>query len=462
MRLQPFTYIAIVLLFTQCKTIKTAEPEIAIQDIPLIVQPISTVNIPLSINLAPQLKDVEKSIPKKLDGEEIMCEGVSYSYSINRFPVKFSGKNDVLSYSVPCEYALRLNYCPSCTDLFTAQGSCVTPRVYASCGVGEPMRKLEISYSSKIGIDKNWKLTAQTSLSKVNAVDPCKVTFMNYDATDDLLKEVKTTLKELEKDIDQSISEIDLQPVMQDVWNAMHEPMNLEGYGFLYLNPKKVALGKIHFDKTTANINLNLSLQPKLNFESPISEPVKLPSLSNYKSGEGYELIVDIEANYDSLNTLFQSNIVGQEMVYQGKKIIFEDVKIHSTKNQKLNIALTISGAKKGILYFEGTPVFHSLTQEIAIPDLTFDIKTRSALLKSAKWLFNSKIEEKLREATHFDLKPQLKELSQLLQNELNTEIDKGVFLSGTVKSTEILDIYPFTEQLYLRIKLTGKLALAM
>lgn len=462
MRFHAIIYLVLLLTFTQCKTIKTAEPEIAIQDIPLIVQPLSTVNIPLSINLTPQLKDVEKSIPKKLEGEENMCEGVSYSYTIHRFPIKFTGKNDVLNYSIPCEYALRLNYCPSCTELFSSKGSCVIPRVYASCGVGEPMRKLEISYGSKIGIDKSWKLTSTTTLSTINAVDPCKVTFMNYDATDDLLKEVKSTLKDLEKDIDQSISEIDLKPMMQEVWTAMNEPMNLEGYGYLYLNPKKLALGKINFDKTTANINLNLSLQPKLNFESLNNETPNLPSLSNFTSGEGYELIVDIEANYDSLNTLFQSNIVGQEINYQGKKIVFEDVKIHSSKNQKLNIALTISGTKKGILYFEGTPVFHSLTQEISIPDLTFDVKTRSALIKSAKWLFSSKIEQKLQEATHFDLKPQLKELSKLLETELNTEIDEGVYLSGTVKSTEIMDIYPFTEQLYLRIKLKGKLALKM
>lgn len=449
-------------MFTQCKTIHTSEPDVLIQDIPLIVQPISTIHVPLSIDLSPQLKDVEKSIPKKIEGEENMCEGVSYTYSVNRMPIQFSGKGEALSYDIQCEYALKLNYCPSCTDLFSTNGSCVIPRVYASCGVGEPMRKMDVKYTSLIGIDKLWRLTSKTSLNKVTAIDPCKVTFLNYNATDDLLEEVTTVLEDLESDIDKSIAEIDLRPMMQDVWNAMNEPMNLEGYGFLYLNPKKVALDKINFNKTTANINLNLSLQPKLNFELFSSQVTELPSISKYSSGDGYELIVDIEADYDSLNSLFKSNIVGQQMEYQGKKIIFDDVRIHSSKNQKLNIALTISGSKKGILYFEGTPVFHALTQEISIPDLTFDVKTRSALLKSAKWLFSSKIEEKLQEATHFDLKPQLKELSKLLATELNTELSKGVFLSGTVKSTEIMDIYPFTEQLYLRIKMKGKLAIKM
>lgn len=452
----------VLFFFSNCNTIKTAEPEIAIQDIPLIVQPLSTLHVPLTINLIPHLKEVEKSIPKKLEGEETICEGVSYNYSMNRFPITYYGKGEELSYNVQCEYALKLNYCPSCTELFSSTGSCIIPRVYASCGVGEPMRKMDIQYTSKIGIDKYWKFKSQTTLNNVNALDPCRVTFMNYNATDELLKEVTTVLKDLEGDIDQSISEIDLKPTMQEVWDAMNEPMNLEGYGYLYLNPKKVALDKINFDKTNAHVNLNLQLQPKLNFELLTNKVTTLPSVSNYSSGEGYEIIVDVEADYDSLNSLFRTNIVGQHLDYQGKKIIFEDVKIHSSKNQKLNIALTISGSKKGVLYFEGTPVFHSLTQEISIPDLTFDIKTRSAILKSAKWLFTSKIEEKLREATHFNLKTQLKDLSKLLESELNTEIQEGVFLSGTVKSTEIMDIYPFTEQLYMRIKMKGKLALKM
>ncbi len=462
MRINSLFLLIGLLLFTQCGTIKTEQPDISIQDIPLIVQPFSTIHVPLTIDLTPHLKEVEESIPKKLEGEETMCEGVSYSYSLNRFPIKFSGKGEALSYTVQCEYALKLNYCPSCTYLFNTNGSCVIPRVYASCGIGEPMRKMEVKYTSSIGIDKSWKFTSKTNLDKVTAIDPCKVTFVNYNATDELLKKVTITLKELEQDIDQSITEIDLKPMMQEVWGAMNEPMNLSGYGYLYLNPTKVALDKINFDKTYAHVNLNLTLQPKLIFDLQTVVPSPIPSISKYSSGEGYELIVDIEADYDSLNTLFQRNIVGQKMEYQGKKIVFDDVKIHSTKNQKLNIALTISGSKKGILYFEGTPVFHALTQEVSIPDLTFDIKTRSALLKSAQWLFSSKIEEKLRKATHFDLKPQLVELSKLLETELNTELQEGVFLSGTIKSTEIMDIYPFTQQLYLRIKMKGKLALKM
>ena len=449
------------LIFFGCSTIKTSEPLVSVREIPLIVQPKSTLNLPISINLRTYFEDVEKSIPKKMEGDETFCEGVSYSYKLNRSPIKFSGKLNELSYDIPCEYALKLNYCPTCHGLFS-DSSCVVPRVYASCGVGEAMRKMEVGYTSKIGISKQWKFTSSTSLRKINAIDPCKVTFVNYNATDELIEEVTETLEDLEKDIDNAIEDIELKASIQKVWNSLNEPFNLNGYGFLHLNPQKIALDKINFEKQLAKVNLNLELFPKLNFQS-LAPPVStLPTLSDYQEQDGYELLIDIEAQYDSLNTLLRSQLVGKEMLVQGRKVIFDDVKIHSTKDQLINFAVTISGSKKGILYLEGTPVFHSITQEISIPDLKFDVKTRSVLLKSAKWLFNSKIEDKIRAASQFSLKSQLATLKKTIEKELNSEIQPGIQLLGKVNDIEIQDIYPFTHQLYIRVKMIGKMEIKM
>lgn len=457
-----FTLFFVSLFILGCSTIKTSEPSISVREIPLIVQPKSTLNLPISISLKPYFADVEKSIPKKMEGEETFCEGVSYSYKLNRSPIKFSGKANELSYDIPCEYALKLNYCPTCQGWFGKDSSCIIPRIYASCGVGEPMRKMEVGYTSKIGISKNWKFTSNTSLRKINAIDPCKVTFVNYNATDELIEEVTETLEDLEKDIDKAIEEIDIKSTIQDVWKSLNEPFNLNGFGFLHLNPQKIALDKITFNQQTANVNLNLELFPKLNFQSLANPVSTLPSLSNYQEKEGYELLIDIEAQYDSLNSLLRTQLVGKEMLVQGKKVIFDDVKIHSARDQRINLAVTISGSKKGILYLEGTPVFHSITQEISIPDLRFDLKTKSVLLKSAKWLFNSKIEEKIRTATHFSLKPQLAMLKKSIEQELNTEIQPGIQLLGKVNDIEIQDIYPFTHQLYIRVKMMGTMAIKM
>jgi hypothetical protein len=123
---------------------------------------------------------------------------------------------------------------------------------------------------------------------------------------------------------------------------------------------------------------------------------------------------------------------------------------------------VAFSGKKKGILYLTGTPVFDVEKQIISFPDLQFDLRTKSALLKSAKWLFSDKITELLRASSTFDLKPQLAEMKKMLENELNTEISQGVKLKASVQSLKLSAIYPSSKTLILRVNSTGVLKLFM
>lgn len=450
----------LIAVLTSCGTLTPESPDAIVAPVPAIEQPSSHLNIPLTIDLAPYLKEVEASVPKEFNGSEQLCEGVSYSYKVSRKPIVFSGSGNLIRYNVKAAYALNLNYCPGCTYLFNGDGNCIVPRVYASCGVGEAMRNMEISYSGQIGIAKNWRFSSRTTLQKVLPLDPCRVTFVNYDATDHLVEEVSTELKRLEKDIDSTIESIDLKPFVEPVWGALSAPISLSNYGYLHLFPKRLALDELRFRDQHATLNLHLELQPKIRFDALANKANKLPALSDYQHREGMELYIDIESSYDSLSNLLNKSLKGTTMDISGRTVVFEDVRIHSSQHQRIHIAVTISGNKRGTLYFTGTPVFHALTQEISIPDLTFDVKTRNALLKSAKWLFNDRIEAKLRDATHFDLKPEIDKLRKTVETELNTALQPGVHLSGTIEKLEIEDIYPFSHQLYLRIRMVGKLAL--
>lgn len=456
-----YVCILLTIVVSGCKSIKTESPESQLEVVPKIIQETSYVHLPIEINLKPHYNEIEKSIPKTFQGDEQNCSGVSYSYTMNRMPISFSAKGNEVQFDVKCSYALNLNYCPSCVEVFGSEG-CVIPRVYASCGVGQPLRKMEVGFTSQLGIKPNWSFSSKTNVRKVAAIDPCKVTFVNYDATEELIEEVTNSLKKLEPEIDKSIQDVDLKSSVEEAWQAIIQPIDLNGYGLLYLNPQKIALDDLFFKNDSALVNLNLALQPKISL-SPLDTPAKkLPELSEYQKADGFDLFIDIEANYDSLNALVKKEVIGKTFTYNKKTIILTDFKIHSTRNERINFAVTIDGSKKGILYLEGTPKFDSKTQQISIPDLVFDIKTKNAILKSAKWIFNAKIEEKLRAAAVFDLKPQLEEMKMLIEQELNTELHPGVHLTGKLSKLEIDHIYPFTHQLFLRVKVRGKLGIKM
>lgn len=454
--------LGVILCLSGCGSIHPEQPINEIVEAPKIRQPKSNLNIPITIDLQPYFNETEKSVPKNFEGEEKNCEGVSYKYAFQREPIKFSGKGNHLNFSVDGKYWVKLNYCPQCTDVFASEGYCVVPRIYASCGVGEPLRRMSVEYSTHFELTKDYHFKTKTNLLRLDALDPCEVTFVHYDATKQLKEEVNKELKALEKDIDKEIQSIDLRTELEYVWNAVQDAMPIESYGYLYLNPSSPALSEINLDGSKAKVDLSLELRPVFSTEKYVQKPLELPNLQSFEKSKGFDMILDLSLNYDSISRIISSSLKDSVFKVKNKTLIINNVSILSASKNLINIQVDISGSKKGSLYLQGTPVFHSITQELSFPDLQFDIKTRSALLKTAKWIFNSRIEEELKKAGTINLTAQLSRFKNELIKELNTEIVEGVYMKGKISSLKIEDIYPLSTELYLRIRTEGSLSIEL
>lgn len=455
-------FITTSIILISCGSIKPEAPEIEIQKTPIPNQPVSSINIPIKVDLAPYFKETNKSVPKEFKGGEQNCEGVSYSYKFKREPIKFVGKGKYIKFDVDGKYWVKLNYCVECNSLLSSSGTCILPRIYASCGIDEPMRKMYVGFKSEIGITKDYKLKAKTTLSKVKASSPCKITLFNYNATATLEKEVTKAMKSVEKDIDKEIGAVDLREDMEATWNILREPIDLEGYGYMYMKPSRVSVGDIRYKGDTAYFDAYLKAYPKIYLDTIDYEGKPLPNMGNFEKNEGFDIHMDISAKYDSLSNVLTRNISGTKIDVKGKEVIFGDVVVHGAANHQLTIKIDFSGKKNGSLYLTGTPKFDAEKQHISFPDLEFDIKTRSALLKSAKWLFDKKITDLVRTSASMDLKPYLDDLKASLTTSLNGEIDKGVFMSGNVDDIIIDFIYPREHTLFIRIQSKGTLGIQM
>ena len=115
-------------------------------------------------------------------------------------------------------------------------------------------------------------------------------------------------------------------------------------------------------------------------------------------------------------------------------------------------------GVKKGAVYLSGTPVLDTLTQKISLKDLDFDIQTKSVLLKTAKWMFNKRILDELEKSTVFELKDLLNESKSNIVSAINTEITKGVKMSGAVRKISLKEIYLDKNSMLLRSGVSGTL----
>jgi hypothetical protein len=449
-------------LLVACKTIEVAAPLTKIIPPPALNAQVSSITIPIQINLSPYLKEVEKSLPTSFSGEEQQCEGTSFSYRFFREPIVFTFKKDELHYAVDGIFDLKINYCPKCHYLFDEKGSCTVPRIYTSCGIDDPMRRVKVEYSTKINISSNYKFNAVTQLNKFDMLDPCKITVFNYDATAEVKKQIKGELVALEKEIDKQIELVDIRSSLVDVWKELQQPIPIESYGFLYLQPKAISLGKLNFSQNKVDIDLNLGLAPMVVTEKlPLTLSI-LPEMKPFTKSKGLEMVVDIDASYDSLTSIINTSLKDKEFMFKRKKIILKNILITGTSDSTMIFAVTFDGAKRGVVFLLGKPILDETTQTVSITDIEFELKTKSALLKTAKWLFNDKIINEIKKAASYDLRPMLNDAKKVISTQLNGTITDGVEMEGVINSMKVKSIHLSDNHLIIRTGIVGDLKLKL
>lgn len=453
--------LGLAVVLYSCKHIQPIAPKVEIgQDTPP-KQEVSMIQIPVEMELKKHFEEADKSVPYEFKGNEQHCEGVSYSYKFQRNPIKIEGtpgKSEQIELDIKIDgkYALNLNYCLKCSDAFTDKPTCLTPRIFTSCGVDEPMRKISVAYETKIKLQQNYKLDSKTSLKDVTPKDPCQITVFEYDATSELVKEVKKSLKDLSKEIDKGIEGLDVKKEVQTVWNGLVQPFDLQGYGFLYFNPKNVGVQNLHLKGTKLYFDAQILALPKVQLSKSNESTPKLPDLAILPQMKGFSVYLNLEANYDSLNKILNKQLKGKEIKIKRNTIVFDSAKIHGAANQQLAIVVAFSGSKKGTMYLKGTPHFNDSLQMLSFPDISFDLETKNALLKSAKWLFNDKITAVIREKAVFDIQSMLSDAKKTMNEQMNRQLDATTFLSGTLTDAKIVHFYPAMDQLFIQAQFLG------
>lgn len=449
-------------LLSGCAEIKPLAPAVEVAKPGPSRQEVSVIDIPIQVELKPYFKEADASVPRRFEGKQTMCEGTSYSYVFERKSIEFKGKGNELQFDIDGKYALKMNYCPQCTDLFNGAGNCVVPRIYASCGVGEPMRKVEISYATKFELLSDYKLKSETRLKTLNPLDQCEVTVFSFNATDQLMKEIKTSLKDLAVDIDKQIGATDIRKEVEKAWGTMSKPFAIDQYGYLYLSPSRISVSNFQLNGSLLNFSIAMEAYPSIQLTKSAGKQNPLPNLSPYPKKSGFNINLDLIGNYDSLSRLLTSELRGKEILIKKNKIILDSANIYGAADQQLSFKIAFSGKRSGVLYLKGTPTFDPQKQEISFPDLTFDLQTKNALLKSAKWLFNDKITQTIRQYSIYNLTDLLKDAGQKLEKELNRKIDEHTVLGGKMNHIQVEAVYPMEKELLIRTNLTGNIKLVI
>jgi hypothetical protein len=425
--------------------------------------PESQIDIPIQINLRPIYSLAEKNIdtvftsPNYPEGWIQSDCTTRYKYHFRRSPLALNMNGTTLNLSFVGYYQI-VGSTRVCVN-----GAVISPWTPACrCGFDEPERRVNVSFSSAFQLQPNYILSSKIVRNEPKPLDKCSVCFWGQDITSEVLNGLKEELDASRKSMDSAYGRFNLKPFMQQAWNMLNDVYAIPNVGYLSLHPKNLRMENINARNDLLNINIGISATPVVSFEKPEVPASAVPNLTNGNNAGGFNIYLEAALQYDSLSNVLNGYLVNKTFdVGEGifkKHVIIQHTTVSGDENGKLNIQVDFSGSFDGTAYFIGKPVYDVEKKTIEVHNLDFDLKTKSILLKTAKWLFNQKIVNELKSYTSFDLSQYYDTASKTLNDWLNREWTKGIRGSGGVTDLKLTAVYALPQHLLIRSNCVGKL----
>jgi hypothetical protein len=130
-------------------------------------------------------------------------------------------------------------------------------------------------------------------------------------------------------------------------------------------------------------------------------------------------------------------------------------------KNDKIVIALDLTGSLTGTIYLTGLPRYNETTKEIYFDNLDYAIDTKSSLIRTANWLASGVILKKIEESCRYSLQPNLEDGKKAMLKYLsNFSPMAGVFVNGKMGDIRFTDIQLTNKAIIAFLSVNGKVAI--
>ena len=454
----------VLLLFAlmACKTIEPSLPEFSIQNRDKIEPEVSRLNVDVEVNMNQMFEEAEKSTPLLFDGTSASCEGISYTYVFSRKPISFSTSPLQLETKIEGGFSLDLSYCPLCITLWNGKESCTVPRIYASCGLNEKERGYTMRYLTTLGLSKDYRLTAKTELEEFTIKDPCELTFLNYDVTERVEKEIEKELKTMQAKMDEDIESLEVKSEIEKAWKELQQSIPVAPYGFLQLNPLSFSTTDLRYEDQTAKFSLSLFFSPMITTE-PATQPYQpLTEMIPKTRMEGFSILTDVASSYDTLSSILTTEFKDEVISIKGKEIVVRNLKVIGCQANRLVLRLEFDGFRKGKVYMVCRPEMDIEQQVLTLKDIDFELKTKALLLKSAEWLLGNRIRNEIAKKAKIDMSENLNSLMTTIENKLNRPLAPGVNVHSNLDDLRFNALVLGKTHLYIRTKLTGKVKIVI
>lgn len=311
---------------------------------------------------------------------------------------------------------------------------------------------------------QNWKVNTATELENIEWVESPTIVIAG--------KEIKITYlinptirifkSKIEKMIDESMHKtLDFKSNILEMMQKASEPVELSPtyQTWLKVSPQELYATEAKLEKSNINLTVGLKClmesyigqRPKPNFDK---EKIILKPIGAIPE----KVIANIVAvsSYKDASRIMTANFKGQVFGSGKKKITIQEVAIWHKKG-KMVIALDMIGSLNGKIYLSGFPKYNPEKKELFFDDLDYALETKSKLIKSANWLFQGIILNKIRENCRYSIQPNLEEGKKNILHYLNNYSPmQGVFVNGKLNEITFNKVQLTNDSILAFLNITG------
>jgi hypothetical protein len=423
--------------------------------------PSSIINIPIKIYMKPLLTMMDSGTAKEFTNDKwpnYTQSGCDFRYKFRfvRSPFTFGCVNNKVTIGFRGSYQIAGSKAVCVLD------KQVSPWVSGSCGFGnEALRRVDLGISSTVTLLPNHQVLTSTRLDKLNALDKCEVTLMQNDLTGEILDSIKASIETYCGSFDKFVQTLNNNELLRQWRSGGSRVMPISTYGFLNLNPSELRVSNFNVFRDTLYFSVGYSGEPKFSSDSQrLVTHAALPPISNSQYSTGIKTYLDAVYQYSFFNKLMTDSLVNKPFEVEGRTFVIKDVNIGGTNDGKIQVDVSFTGNRKGVLHLKGTPVLDAEKQVLSMPDVTFALDTKDMMVNIAKALFRKKIMKQLANQSVLDLAALIEKNKKAIEARLNQEVTPWMSTSGTFQEFRLVGLLPQKDYIQVQAYIRGTLML--
>ena len=399
--------------------------------------PPSAMSLPIRVELPPLFKAVEAQAPLSPPNVETWAPieghaGTWFRYNLIREPLHLHVQDDQLSMRVLCHFGMDVGV--KALGYVKAVGSCGR--------APEEPRRAMLEVRTRLALTPQWTFELKDFHADATPLDPCRVTFLGYDITDQVAAGMQQNLGDAAHAFEKLVADKALvRQKANEAWTLLQKPVEIRKGAWLVMDPVKLRLAPPHTEGDTLVLTPQLLARPRVLLgDPPPAGSAPLPDLDlGPVEDTGFHVRVEARLPYPDATLQLTELLAGTKVDTSHGQLLIQSVALRA-KADRILLELNLGGAMEGSVVLEGKP---SLDADglPKLDDLDFTLASKSWIQRTGAWLLHGSLRRTLQEQVTKMLAQEVQEVRDLAKANLNRPLGPGLDLAGSLDALRMESI---------------------